>query len=96
MSQLTIVAHIFAKPDQTAFVRSELVKLIDVTRAEAGCINYDLHQDNDNPSHFMFYENWESHALWLAHMNSQHLTDYAKAVDGAVDRFDVFQMTPQV
>ncbi|MEO1610025.1 MAG: antibiotic biosynthesis monooxygenase, partial [Pseudomonadota bacterium] len=24
----------------------------------------DLHQDNENPAHFMFYENWESRELW--------------------------------
>ncbi|MEM9449380.1 MAG: antibiotic biosynthesis monooxygenase, partial [Cyanobacteria bacterium P01_E01_bin.6] len=25
----------------------------------AGCIQYDLHEDNENPAHFVFYENWE-------------------------------------
>ncbi|WP_416383486.1 putative quinol monooxygenase [Psychrobacter sp. 28M-43] len=27
------------------------------------CINYDLHQDNKNPAHFIFYENWASREL---------------------------------
>ena len=44
-------------------VRGSL-KLIDITRAEEGCINYDLHQDNENPAHFLFYENWKSRELW--------------------------------
>ncbi len=29
-------------------VKNELLKLIELTRAEEGCINYDLHQDNEN------------------------------------------------
>jgi len=29
-------------------VKNELPKLIEITRAKEGCINYDLHQDNEN------------------------------------------------
>ncbi|MGB0258137.1 MAG: putative quinol monooxygenase, partial [Coraliomargarita sp.] len=62
MSKLTIVATIKAKADQVDLVQSELLKLIEPTRAEAGCINYDLHQDNENPAYFLYYENWETRA----------------------------------
>ena len=66
MSKLTIVANITAKPDKIELVKYELMKLIPITLAEEGCIQYDLHQDNDNPAHFMFYENWESRELSVA------------------------------
>ena len=58
MAKLTVVANITAKADKVELVKAELLKLIDLTRAEEGCINYDLHQDNTNPAHFLFYENW--------------------------------------
>ncbi len=74
-------------------VKTELEKLIDITRAEKGCINYDLHQDNENPAHFMFYENWQSRELWQAHMAAQHLQDYMAATEGAVEAFTVNEMT---
>ena len=93
MTKLTIVANIIAKPDHIDLVKAELLKLIDITRAEQGCINYDLHQDNDNPAHFMFYENWETRELWQTHMGNQHLTDYMAATDGAVDDFILNEMT---
>ena len=54
---LTIVANIYAKEDQVEFVKSELIKLIETTLAEEGCVQYDLHQDNQDPRRFMFYEN---------------------------------------
>ena len=76
MKKLTIVANIKAKKDQIDMVKAEVEKLIDVTRAEKGCLNYDLHQDNEDPSHFLFYENWESRDLWQTHMNNKHLKDY--------------------
>jgi quinol monooxygenase YgiN len=41
MTKLTIVANIKANPDKVDLVKAELLKLIDVTRAEQGCINYD-------------------------------------------------------
>ncbi|TVO74249.1 putative quinol monooxygenase [Sedimenticola selenatireducens] len=92
MEKLTIVANVTAKADQIDRVKAELKKLIDVTRAEEGCINYDLHQDNENPAHFLFYENWASHELWEAHMNSQHLKNYMAATDGAVELFTLNEM----
>lgn len=93
MANLTIVANIIAKADKVELVKTELLKLIDVTRAEEGCINYDLHQDNEKPAHFMFYENWVSRELWQTHMGNQHLKDYMAATDGAVESFVLNEMT---
>jgi quinol monooxygenase YgiN len=93
MAKLTIVANIEAKLDKVELVKAELLKLVDITRAEQGCINYDLHQDNENPAHFVFYENWESRELWQAHMGNKHLSDYLEATEGAVEKFTVNEMT---
>ena len=90
---LTLIAHIHAKPDQIDLVKAELEKLIPITRAEDGCIDYDLHQDNENPAHFMFYENWESRDLWQAHMKAPHLQAYLSATQGAVETFTAYEMT---
>lgn len=56
MSKLTIVANVKAAADKVDLVRAELEKLIPITRQEQGCIQYDLHQDNENPAHFLFFE----------------------------------------
>ena len=60
-----------------------------MTRGEQGCIQYDLHQDNEDPAHFMFYENWESRKLWQVHMQAPHLEAWMKATDGAVAEFSL-------
>ncbi|HAS40298.1 MAG TPA: antibiotic biosynthesis monooxygenase [Microscillaceae bacterium] len=93
MAKLTIVANIKAKTDKVDLVKTELEKLIETTRAEQGCLQYDLHQDNENPAHFLFYENWESRDLWQTHMNNQHLQDYMDATEGAVEEFILNEMT---
>ncbi len=76
MTKLTVVANIVANKDSIDFVKAELIKLIEVTRAEAGCINYDLHQDNENPAHFVFYENWQSREHLQTHLANSHIADY--------------------
>jgi quinol monooxygenase YgiN len=93
MAKLTIVAHIRAKTGQANLVKAELEKLIDTTRAENGCLQYDLHEDNDNPAHFLFFENWDSREHWQKHMNNQHLKDYLTATEGVVEDFQLFEMT---
>ena len=93
MTQLTIVANIHANADKSDHVKSELMKLIPITRSEEGCINYDLHQDNENPAHFTFYENWESRELWQEHMNAPHLAAYLAATEGAIAQFTLNEMT---
>lgn len=93
MPNLTIVANITANPGKTDLVKAELEKLIAITRAEEGCITYDLHQDNENPAHFMFYETWESRELWQTHMQAPHLAAYMDATEGAVAEFTLHEMT---
>ena len=93
MKKLTIVANIVAKKDKVELVKAELLKLIEITRAEEGCINYDLHQDNENPAHFVFYENWTSRELWQTHMGNTHLAAYMLATEGAVEEFTLNEMT---
>ena len=93
MARLTILANIKANSDKIELVKAELLKLIDITRSERGCINYDLHQDNENPAHFVFYENWESRELWQTHMEAPHLAAYMEATEGAVEEFTLNEMT---
>jgi len=93
MTKLTIVANIHANPDQIDLVKAELEKLVPITRVETGCIQYDLHRDNTNPAHFLFFESWESRELWQTHMNAPHLAAYMQATEGAVVEFTLNEMT---
>ena len=93
MPKLTIVARIQPNKDKVEFVKSELLKLIEPTRNEKGCLQYDLHQDNEDPAVFIFYENWESRELWQEHMKNSHLAEYLKVTDKSVESFIVNEMS---
>lgn len=90
--KLTIVAKIEANPDKIEFVKAELLKLIEPTLKESGCVQYDLHQDDVNSAVFMFYETWESRELWQMHMSNKHLAEYMRATEGSVLAFTLNEM----
>lgn len=70
---VTVVARIHAKPGMEYETRKALEVLLDPTRAEAGCINYDMHSSVDDPTQFMFYENWTSKEALDQHLTTPHL-----------------------
>lgn len=93
MSKLTIVAKIEANPDKIELVKAELQKLVEPTLKEAGCLQYDLHQDNDDPAVFLFYETWENRELWQDHMGNSHIAAYLEATEGSVASFTINEMS---
>lgn len=81
MTQLTVIAHLRALDGQIEATRAFLTGLIEPTRQEPGCIEYWLHQDDDDPAEFTFYENWVSRAEWDRHMTLPHLQAFADVKD---------------
>jgi quinol monooxygenase YgiN len=79
--QFTIIAHIVAQPDKIEDTKAFLLGLITPTRAEAGCVDYHLHQDDENPAEFTFYENWKTRADWDHHMTMPHLQQFARRAE---------------
>ena len=70
---LTVTAQVKAKPGKESQVRQELLSMVDPSRADDGCLNYDLHQALDNPAHFLFHENWTSEAQLERHLQKPEL-----------------------
>jgi quinol monooxygenase YgiN len=73
---LTVVAEMKAKPGREADLRNALLALIEPTRKEDGCAQYDLHVHTDDPGRFVFYENWISGEYLMRHSASPHLTAF--------------------
>ncbi len=90
---LTLVAIVKAKSEKRDFVLDEILKLIDPTRAEEGCLGYTLHEDNNDPCRFVLYENWMTHALWEKHMKSPHMTHYSEVSKDATLDWQLLELT---
>ena len=72
-NSLRVVARIKAKPENVLEVREFLCGLVEPTRKEAGCISYELLQNNEDPTDFTFVEEWESRAALESHAASDHI-----------------------
>jgi len=79
---LRVVARISAQPDKVEQVRLILSELIEPTRRESGCINYELLQNNEDPTDFTFVEEWESGAALDSHLATPHLQKAVVATQG--------------
>ena len=87
---LTVIASLKAKPGQEAALFAELKALVAPTRAEAGCILYEMHRSHENPGWFIFNELWESRPLWDEHMAAPHLTAFSAKQDALVESWELF------
>jgi quinol monooxygenase YgiN len=93
MTTIAVVARIKARKDSLETVKRELLAMIEPTRKEAGCLEYYLFQDNDDPSVFVFCESWESAAILEKHKDTDHYKRYAANVFGLIEERVVNKLT---
>jgi quinol monooxygenase YgiN len=93
MQILSLVAQIRAKPGKEKQLEGVLRALLQPTRAEPGCITYDLHQGREEPDLFVLYENWETVPLWQDHMGSPHIEAFKARSDELVADWKLLQLT---
>ena len=74
MTELRVVATIVAKPGSEDAVRDALVALAASSRAEDGCLSYELFESAAAPSTFVTIETWTGQEALDAHMTSRHVT----------------------
>ena len=58
--KVTVLARFKAKKGMEAQLRDAIMACVAPTRAEEGCINYDLHQLTGDSGDLILYENWRS------------------------------------
>jgi quinol monooxygenase YgiN len=73
MSQVTNLALIRAVTGCSEELGRQLSALVAPSRAEAACVNYDLHRSTTDPDLWMVYENWRSADDLAAHFATPHM-----------------------
>ena len=70
---IQVVAVITAKPGSEDAVRDALRALVGPTRAEEGCLSYDLHESVAAPGAFVTTELWSDPSDLDKHMETEHI-----------------------
>jgi quinol monooxygenase YgiN len=84
--KVTVLALVKAKEGMEETVRKELMALVNPTRSEVGCVDYDLHQAAEDKSLFMFYENWNSMEDLEKHRETAHLKAFRDKAGGLLEK----------
>lgn len=86
MSNTTVrvVARVVAIPENVEQVRAILMGLIEPTRKEEGCIQYQLLQNDTEPTDFTFVEEWTSNAALDVHLASSHIEAASDKLEGLI------------
>lgn len=70
-----------AKPGKEHELKKFLVSLVTGSRHDPGNISYELHEVADDPSTFIFYEQWISQELLDAHTKTSPLQEFARRAE---------------
>lgn len=79
-STYAVMATITVKPEAFEQFVKETLPLIEKSRAEEGLTIYQLHQSKENPLQFMWYEHFNDKAAFDFHVQSAHVSSWAKIV----------------
>jgi len=84
-----VIATLIAKPGQQDTLEQLLRGLLEPTRAEAGCQQYDLHQDLQHPETFYMLERWNDDAALDAHDQSAHIQNFRTQAADVIEHFEL-------
>ncbi len=80
----TIIADLTAHPGSGGQVAAAIADsgAVGLTRAEPGCLAYDVCQDADFPDRFVAYERWRDLAALSSHLKTAHFAAVGAALAG--------------
>ncbi|HEY3433708.1 MAG TPA: putative quinol monooxygenase [Rhodocyclaceae bacterium] len=89
---LSVIATITAKPESRAEVLQALETVVAPSRAEEGCIQYDLHVSRVNADQLVMIERWQDDATLDRHMETPHFVTLGAALDGKVTGVNITRL----
>jgi quinol monooxygenase YgiN len=70
---LRVIARLKARPEKTAELREVLYGLLEPTRRKAGCIRYEMLENQEDPTEFTFTEEWTDASGLATHFETEHI-----------------------
>ncbi|QBJ63702.1 putative quinol monooxygenase [Pseudoalteromonas sp. DL-6] len=85
MSEVNVIATLHVIEHAKAAVKTHMKKLVELSRAESGCLRYDFYQINakgvpgveNTGGDFVVIERWKNIGALNSHAESDHFTAFA-------------------
>lgn len=75
--RINITAIVKSNPNSIEETKNLLTEMAINSKQEEACIQYDLHQDKENPAYFFFHEIWESGEGLALHNTQSYIQKFA-------------------
>lgn len=85
-----LTAILKAVPAHREEVLAFLLAMVEASRKEEACIQYDLHQVNSDENQFIFYEIWKDQVGLDAHNQQAYIVEFGKVAE------EKLQEAPQI
>lgn len=79
---VTLTGHMDVPPDRTDAIRAALPEHIRLTRAEPGCLRFDVTENPDVPGRFDVAEAFADKAAFEAHQSRAAASDWGRISAG--------------
>ncbi|MBB6269779.1 quinol monooxygenase YgiN [Pedobacter cryoconitis] len=77
-------------------LKALLKTLVSGSKSEAACLQYDLHQVQEDPNVFIFHEEWTSRADWDLHNVTPHIKKFIADSAAILDGKPIIHITKRV
>lgn len=74
--QVTVIATVRARAGMEDRLFAETQPLVEGSRGDEGCLNFDLHRGTEDPATLALYENWASRKLLDEHLEQPHVREW--------------------
>lgn len=93
MSELHIVAVVYAKPGHEDALRAALTAVVAPSRNEEGNLRYELLQDQDHVQRFVLVEQWSGADLQKKHhFEGKHIQEFQAHGVSFVEKIEVYRL----
>ncbi|QZA79243.1 antibiotic biosynthesis monooxygenase [Deefgea tanakiae] len=89
---LPVIAVIDAKPEFNDEVELALRDMLLPTRAEGGCLQYELTQDQASSTRWIMVERWQDELALERHLVSAHMDQLGVALSGRIIDLKIYRL----
>ena len=82
---IVLIARLKVKKDAVEAAKQAALAIIEDSRSESGCLNYDFHQGKDDETVFLWHETWANEAAIEAHGKSAHFRIFSGKIKDLTD-----------
>jgi len=82
---IVLIARLKVKKETVEQTKQAALAIIEGSRAESGCLNYDFHQAIDDETVFVWHETWANEAAIEAHAKSEHFKSFSGEIKDLID-----------